>query len=118
MGLLLSETSHSEFLCVQVNHTTMIRKFIKNAGADSEEASDRNGFLSWSGEWHAAMLGFSHGARDPFTISADELPQGDTEHEIDARGEPGYYHGGFVAGTVAQLALVGLSIVTGHALLA
>lgn len=95
----------------------MIREFIKNAGADSEEASDRNGFLSWSAEWHAAALGFSDGAHDPFKLTSGELPQGDSEHEQDARDEPGYYHGGFVAGTVAQLILLGISTFFGYSIL-
>lgn len=82
-----------------------LKKFVKNASADSESASDWNGFLSWSAEWHAAVLGFSHGARDPRRLSPDGLPQGDTEHERDARNEPAYYRGFFIAGTVAQLIL-------------
>lgn len=82
-----------------------LKNFVKNAGADSEAESDRNGFLSWSAEWHAAVLGFSHGARDPRRLSPDGLPQGDTEHEQDARNEPAYYRGFFIAGTVAQLIL-------------
>lgn len=82
-----------------------IKQFVKNASANSESESNWDGFLSWSAEWHAAVLGFSHGARNPRKLSPDGLPQGDTEHEKDARKEPAYYRGFFIAGTVAQLIL-------------
>lgn len=90
----------------------MIIEFIKNAGADSEEASDRNGFLSWSGEWHAFGMGVARGSQDPYHLISP-LPDGDTEHEIDSRREKGYYYLGCFVGTAIQLGLLGLSYLVG-----
>lgn len=91
-----------------------LKKLIERLGANDEEDTEDNGFMSYSGEVHAAALGFSHGARDPFNLSPKELPQGDTEHEIDCRKEPGYYRAAFVVGTLAQLTLLGVGAVAAN----
>lgn len=90
-----------------------IKQLVKGASADSEEESKWNGFLSWSAEWHAATLGFAHGAQDPWHL-VSPLPEGDTEHEKDARAERAYYYGFSFLGTVLQLALLGLGAFLGY----
>lgn len=73
---------------------------------EHESETERDGLLSYAGEWHALVLGFAHGARDPYKLAPDELPQGDSGHAQDARDEPAYYSIGFVAGTATQLGLL------------
>jgi len=36
----------------------------------SEEDTDRNGFLSYSGEWHALTVGFGMGYYAPFELQS------------------------------------------------
>lgn len=67
-----------------------------------ESDTDRDGLLSYSGEWHALTIGVYRGLT---TLKPwdDSVPRDRYE---DVREEPWYYKGGFVLGTAAQAALV------------
>lgn len=72
-------------------------------GAD-ESDTERDGFLSYSGEWHSFTIGVYRG----LTVLRpweDEVP--DDEFQ-DVNDEPWYYRGGFVAGTLLQLVAIGV----------
>ena len=68
--------------------------------APRESDSDRDGFLSYSAEWHAFAIGWYDGMR---TLKArpGELPD-----NKDVQAEPHYYKGAYVLGTLMQLLIV------------
>lgn len=65
-----------------------------------EQDTERDGFLSYSAEWHALSHGVFDGMR---TVRA--RPSGLPENE-DVQAEPHYYKGGYVLGTLFQLAIL------------
>jgi hypothetical protein len=65
-----------------------------------ESGTERDGFLSYSVEWHAFAHGVYAGLR-----KKRPKPKGLPENE-DVQREPAYYKGGFVLGTLLQAALV------------
>lgn len=85
-----------------------LKRRIKEAGADSESATERDGSFSQAAEYHAFGIGLARGARDPYNW-VSPLPEGDEEHYVDARAEPGYYYFGSFVGTLLQLILIGLA---------
>lgn len=66
----------------------------------TEDDTERDGFLSYGAEWHALAHGVYNGMRS-LRARPGELPD-----RPDVRAEPHYYKGGYVAGTVLQLAVV------------
>lgn len=68
--------------------------------APTEDASKRDGFLSYAAEWHS----FTHGVFKGFTTQPFQTPpQPDNK---DVKEESHYYRGGYLLGTALQLALV------------
>lgn len=69
---------------------------VKELSSPTERGSSYDGFLSWSGEWHA----FTHGLYDGFTTkrpTVNELP--DIE---DVQENKHYYKGAYLLGTLLQ----------------
>jgi hypothetical protein len=71
--------------------------------APSEDESDRDGFLSYSAEWHSLSHGLYDGLRSIKTMPTNS----------DVQKEPHYYKGAYVVGTLLQALLVGLAAVVG-----
>lgn len=80
---------------------------MSNPDAPTEAESERNGFLSYAPEWHALSLGVYDGMKT-WRVRPREL-----RDNKDVEAEPHYYAGGYVIGTLLQLAVVA---VTGNAL--
>lgn len=79
-----------------------ILRLVRQAGAPTESASERDGFLSYSAETHAIGHGLYHGLTSrPWRFRAGEHPD-----NPDVQAEPHYYKGAFVAGTLAQWAIL------------
>lgn len=84
----------------------------------TEEETERDGFLSYSGEWHALTIGFGMGfyapwelqtafvgaviARNKQQIQNHQFNQ--SGHMKDAKKEPAYTIGGLVVGNIAKIA--------------
>lgn len=78
-----------------------LKKLIRGADAATEDESKRDGFLSYSAEWHA----FTHGVYLGFTTRPQRTPeQPDNE---DVQKEPHYYRGGYIIGSGLQLLVIG-----------
>lgn len=67
----------------------------------SEDETERDGFLSYRGEWHALTVGFYRGLTrlKPWADSYKQVAQ----RYDDVEAEPWYYQGGYVLGTMLQL---------------
>lgn len=76
----------------------------------SESDTDYDGFLSWSGEWHA----LTHGVYKGLTSKALVTPP--VPEFEDVEKEPHYYRGGYVIGTLLQVALLVAAVVAGGGL--
>lgn len=85
--------------------------FIKSAGAYREEDSERDGFLSYSGETHGLAVGFYYGFVD--FRDWNGLPE---DYAEGKNIETGWYpKAGYVAGAVLRVCLylaVGGAIMT------
>lgn len=68
--------------------------------APREKDSERDGFLSYSAEWHAVAHGFYDGMRTIKPVTR-KLPD-----NKDVQREPHYYKGAFVVATFVQLVVV------------
>lgn len=66
----------------------------------NESDTERDGFLSYAAEWHALSLGVFDGMKT-WRIRPKEL----RDHP-DVKAEKHYYTGGYVIGTLLQLAIV------------
>lgn len=66
----------------------------------TEDETNRDGFLSYAGEWHALSFGVYHGMKT-WRVRPKGLPEND-----DIQSEPHYYTGGYVIGTLLQLGIV------------
>ena len=70
----------------------------------SESETERDGLLSYPGEWHALTIGIYAGVvtyqpwGDDWEAKADEFD--------DVDREPWYYKGGYILGTILQLVFV------------
>lgn len=64
----------------------------------SEDGTVRDGFLSYPAEWHSFAWGLYAGMKD-WKPGPGGLPD-----DPDVRAEPHYYKGGFVIGSVLQIA--------------
>ena len=72
---------------------------IKEAGAPTEESTDRDGFLSWSGETHGLAVGIYYGFID--LRDWHGLPE---DYYKDKNIEPGHYPKfGYVIGAVLRV---------------
>lgn len=76
-----------------------------------EEDTDRDGFLSYSAEWHALAHGVYDGMRN-WRVRPKELPD-----NSDVQAEPHYYKGGYVIGTLLQGLIALSAFVVGGGLL-
>lgn len=74
--------------------------WFRSTDEPSEDDSKRDGFLSYAAEWHALSLGVYDGMKS-WRARPDGLPDND-----DVQAEPHYYTGGYVIGTLLQLAIV------------
>ena len=76
-----------------------IIKRIKEAGAPTEESTDRDGFLSYSGETHAIGVGIYHGFIDFGDWKG--LPE---DYAEGKNIEPGWYaKGSYVVGAIIRV---------------
>lgn len=66
----------------------------------SESETDRDGFLSYSAEWHALSLGVFDGMKT-WRVRPKEM-----RDNVDVEKEPHYYTGGYVLGTLLQVGIV------------
>ena len=73
-------------------------------GAESEECTERNGFLSHHAEWHALTIGVYRGIIT--YLPWDDDFEGMAEEYEDVANQPWYYKGGYVAGTLLQLVFI------------
>lgn len=76
-----------------------IIKFVKGAGALNEEDTERDGFLSYSGETHGLALGIYHGFIDFKDWGG--LPEGYAEGKNVEKGH--YPKFGYVLGAVVRV---------------
>ena len=86
-------------------------EFIKGAGAPTESDSERDGFLSYSGEVHAVGVGIYYGFVDFRDWGG--LPEGYADGKNIERGW--YARGGYVFGAVLRVAIyltVGAGVAT------
>lgn len=70
--------------------------------ATSEEDTERDGFLSYSVEVHAV----GHGLFEGLTTRPTRWRSHEPPENPDVRAEPHYYKGGFVAGSLLQVAIL------------
>lgn len=81
-----------------------------------EDSTERNGFLSYSGEWHALTVGFGMGYYAPFELQSafvgsvfarnrEQIKNKfkNSGHMKDARKEPAYTVGGLFVGNVVKI---------------
>lgn len=69
----------------------------------TEDDTERDGFLSYAGEWHAVAHGVYNGLTDSL-LSARPIPD-----NPDVEEETHYYKGGYVLGTLIQAGLIVLA---------
>jgi hypothetical protein len=79
--------------------------YIEDAGASTEQESERNGFASYAAEVHAIGHGLYDGMRDW------RARPGDPPDNEDVQAEPHYYKGAYVVGTLLQ-ALIAVAAAT------
>lgn len=77
---------------------------LREAGAPSEDATERNGFLSYSAETHAIGHGLYDGMGS-IRPTPKELPENE-----DVRAEPHYYKMSYVVGTLIQFCILAASV--------
>ena len=67
----------------------------------TEDDTERDGFLSYAGEWHALTIGVYRGLTHlrPWDDEFQEV----AERYDDVANEPWYYKGGYVLGTLLQV---------------
>lgn len=70
----------------------------------TEDATERDGAFSYAGEWHAFTIGVYRGlvTYKPWSDDFDEVA---AEYD-DVDAEPWYYKGGYVVGTLVQVAVL------------
>lgn len=76
-----------------------IIRFVKTAGALRESDTERDGFLSWSGETHGLAVGFYYGFID--FRDWDGLPEGYADGKNIERGW--YPQAGYVVGAATRV---------------
>lgn len=69
--------------------------------APNEEDTERDGLLSYAGEWHALTIGVYRGLTTLRPWDDDFLEVAERYDDVEA--EPWYYKGGFVLGTLLQM---------------
>jgi hypothetical protein len=73
-----------------------IEEFVEEAGAGEESDTERDGFMSYSGETHAAVNGFAKG----FMLR----PMDPSAH--DSKKEIAYFRGFYVVARIAHIMLI------------
>lgn len=77
-----------------------VLQFIREAGAASEEDTERDGFLSHDGETHGLVVGFYHGFIDfrDWRGLPDDIDGKNIENNW-------YTKGGYVAGAIVRVSI-------------
>ena len=70
-------------------------------GQPNEEDTERDGFLSYAGEWHALTIGVYRGFTQIRPMDDDYEKVRDRYSDVES--EPWYYKGGYVLGSLLQI---------------